>query len=100
MSGNGQLIANHAGAMGGFIPAGLGGGCVETGPFKNMTVNLGPIGMQPVGPSNGLGYNPRCLKRDVGPTVATQNTNYTSVMGKWDRYLVSRMGKLTHAKLL
>lgn len=82
MGGNGKMVANHAGAMGGFTPAGLGGGCVETGPFKNMTVNLGPIGIQPVGPLNGLGYNLRCLKRDVGSAVATQNTNYTSVMGK------------------
>jgi tyrosinase len=76
------MVPGHVGAMSGFVAAGLGGGCVESGPFKNMNVNLGPIGMQPVGPSNGLGYNPLCLKRDVGPVVATQNTNYTSVLGE------------------
>lgn len=32
-----------------------------------------------VGPQNGLGYNPRCLKRDVNPSVALQYTNITAV---------------------
>jgi tyrosinase len=82
MSGNGKMAANYAGAMGRIHPAGLGGGCVGTGPFKNMTMNLGRIGIEPVGPSNGPGYNPRCLKRGVGSAVATQNTNHTSVIGK------------------
>lgn len=82
MGGNGAPVAHAANSFS-FTPAGLGGGCVTKGPFKNMSVNLGPIGMQPVGPSQGLGYNPRCLKRDIGPTVSTQNTNYTSVLGKY-----------------
>jgi tyrosinase len=77
------MVPNQVGAMSGFVADGLGGGCFESGPFKNMSVNLGPTGMQPVGPSNGLGYNPRCLKRDVGPVVATQNTNYTSGLGEF-----------------
>ncbi|KAG4424821.1 hypothetical protein IFR04_001981 [Cadophora malorum] len=53
-----------------YLDAGFGGGCVKSGPFKNMTVNLGPIGLPntTAGPDGGLGYNPRCLKRDVGPS--------------------------------
>ncbi|KAH8779134.1 tyrosinase [Hyaloscypha sp. PMI_1271] len=61
------------------IPPGQGGGCVETGPFKNMSVNLGPVApalaepdVVPTGP--GSAYNPRCLKRDVSVWVSSQWT--------------------------
>ncbi|KAF2679670.1 Di-copper centre-containing protein [Lentithecium fluviatile CBS 122367] len=53
------------------IPADLGGGCVTDGPFKNMTISLGPIGgpLKDYIPKNpradGFGANPRCLRRDV-----------------------------------
>ncbi|KAF7893533.1 uncharacterized protein EAF02_001071 [Botrytis sinoallii] len=47
------------------IPPATGGGCIS-GPFsKNYTVNLGPIAYAPYGPDHGLGYNPRCLSRDI-----------------------------------
>ncbi|KAK0610588.1 hypothetical protein B0T17DRAFT_500427 [Bombardia bombarda] len=65
------------------IPAGVGGGCVTTGPFKNMTVNLGPIasaltGIKANPRSDGLGYNPRCLRRDINKNSAAVTTaNYT-----------------------
>ncbi|KAH6896172.1 hypothetical protein BKA70DRAFT_1389153 [Coprinopsis sp. MPI-PUGE-AT-0042] len=46
----------------------VGGGCIKSGPFKGLQVNLGPIypsmaGEVPV-PSL-FSYNPRCLKRDL-----------------------------------
>lgn len=65
------------------IPADVGGGCVKTGPFANMTVSLGPIGKVltdvPANPrSDGAGANPRCLRRDVNRYAAAQtHDNYT-----------------------
>lgn len=82
------------------IPAGTGGGCVETGPFKrydflassysssivcmrtpltcfhSMTVNLGPINqvlqIPELHPANStFAYNPRCLRRDVSVWVSS-----------------------------
>ncbi|KAJ1323486.1 tyrosinase [Microdochium nivale] len=73
MSGDGSFVA-HNGSLGGdtgsiYIPSGNGGGCLKDGPFKDMTINLGPVspgmdGMKP-GPDGGRGYNPRCLLRDL-----------------------------------
>ncbi|KAK7739334.1 hypothetical protein SLS63_001677 [Diaporthe eres] len=82
---NGTVITPPEGVSGGDIqlPAGLGGGYVVTGPFANMTVNLGPFGgtfgTEP-GPDGGLGYNPRGLKRDVGPDINERYCNYTTVL--------------------
>jgi tyrosinase len=67
------------------IPAGVGGGFVKTGPFANMSVNLGPVGGlngTAPGPDGGLGYNPRGLKRDVGPAVNMRYANYSTVLSK------------------
>lgn len=68
------------------IPSGIGGGFVKTGPFANMTVNLGPVGGlngTAPGPDGGLGYNPRGLKRDVGPAVNMRYANYSTVLSKF-----------------
>jgi tyrosinase len=53
------------------IPAKTGGGCVQDGPFVNMTVVFGP------GPS--VTANPRCLSRDFAPSLATHTLNSSLV---------------------
>jgi tyrosinase len=94
ISGNGEYT-NHTGASipspaMPFIklPPGSGGGCITTGPFKNMTVNLGPVA--PVSSDvqlnprpDGLGYNPRCLRRDIGTyaaSIASTDANSTDLI--------------------
>ncbi|MCJ1403805.1 hypothetical protein MMC11_007028 [Xylographa trunciseda] len=82
MSGNGVYEAHNAteALPTGLnpIPPGKGGGCVKTGPFKSISVNLGPVAptlAEPEvvpGPNMGLGYNPRCMKRDISPWVSSQ----------------------------
>ncbi|CAH0003536.1 unnamed protein product [Clonostachys byssicola] len=72
MSGDGEYVA-HNGSLGGsnniYLPSGEGGGCVKSGPFKDMVVTLGPVspGMDGMKAQNGSGldYNPRCLSRDL-----------------------------------
>ncbi|KAM3081244.1 hypothetical protein ACMFMG_005199 [Clarireedia jacksonii] len=82
---NGSVIVPPAGISGGNIQLapGVGGGFVTTGPFANMTVNLGPVGGvlgAGAGPDGGLGYNPRGLRRDVGPALNTRYANYSTVL--------------------
>jgi len=90
MGGNG-LPSVYPGipAMAGFtppydmIPSAGGGGCVTQGPFKNMTVSLGPFGkivsnISDNPHSDGFGSNPRCLRRDVNKyAAAVTRANYT-----------------------
>ncbi|PLB40132.1 tyrosinase family protein [Aspergillus candidus] len=76
MSGDGSFV-EHEGpeaAPGIILKPGKGGGCITSGPFKNWEVNLGPVlpslkipGLEPPqnDPTHGLGYNPRCLRRDI-----------------------------------
>ncbi|KAI1149682.1 Di-copper centre-containing protein [Nemania diffusa] len=47
------------------IQPGTGGGCLYSGPFTGYNVTLGPVAFEPKGPDGGLGYNPRCLSRDI-----------------------------------
>ncbi|KNG49834.1 Di-copper centre-containing protein [Stemphylium lycopersici] len=97
MSGNGEFIPGrgnvviaNTGPPEIEIPAGSGGGCVKSGPFKDMStysprmrlyrheradiglveVNLGPVSLgltngSTISNGDGLSYNPRCLKRDL-----------------------------------
>ncbi|KAF2748439.1 Di-copper centre-containing protein [Sporormia fimetaria CBS 119925] len=77
MSGDGEYIAGRNNTCvpapelcGVSVPPGNGGGCVKSGPFKDFKVNLGPV----ISPGNpgpfGLGYNPRCIKRDISQFAA------------------------------
>ena len=50
-----------------------------------MTVNLGPVGGlngTAPGPNGGLGYNPRRMKRDVGPAMTQRYANYSTVLSE------------------
>lgn len=59
---NSPMFNGNASSMSG--SSAPGSGCVETGPFADMTVNLGPGG--------SLAYNPRCLRRDVSRSNAQE----------------------------
>ncbi|CAK3762431.1 Di-copper centre-containing [Lecanosticta acicola] len=66
------------------LPAEGGGGCITSGPFANTTVRLGSVAPAlsdvPANPlANGLGYNPRCIRRDISGTAAKQYLTDTSV---------------------
>ncbi|XPS99436.1 Tyrosinase [Ascochyta lentis] len=74
------------------VPHGPGGGCVTSGPFKDWQVNLGPLfpgsdcaplnpNLNFTEPDYGLGYNPRCLTRDI--------TSFTSERWLKDDEIVS-----------
>ncbi|KAF9698144.1 hypothetical protein EKO04_003883 [Ascochyta lentis] len=62
------------------LQPGNGGGCVDSGPMKNWKVNMGPLqnhlaGVKPNPQANGLGYNPRCLSRDISKQAASETTD-------------------------
>jgi tyrosinase len=95
MSGNGAKVPNQGPVViaapnptlpGIVIDAGTGGGCVTSGPFKDMKVNLGPVNLglpgnltEGMGPGTGLTYNPRCLKRDLSTHVNKRFANASSI---------------------
>lgn len=60
-----------------FVPPSHGGGCISSGPFKDSKVNLGPLSLLSVNitssnpQEDGLGYNPRCIRRDLSVDAAT-----------------------------
>jgi len=60
--GNGPQIPFNA--SNNEVPGRTGGGCVRDGPFKNMTVHLGPLA--------SLARNDQCLKRDLAPEYAAK----------------------------
>lgn len=92
MSGNGEFIPGRGDViLGGNglpeipLPAGSGGGCVKSGPFKRMSVNLGPVALgltngSTVSNGNGLSYNRRCLKRDLTDYTNKRWANAVSIV--------------------
>lgn len=93
MSGDGEFIPNQQDIILGknsglppvYLPAGTGGGCVQSGPFKDMKVNLGPValdvpGGEVVSAKDPLAYNPRCLRRDLSDIVNQRYANATAVV--------------------
>ncbi|KAK7988022.1 hypothetical protein PG989_008337 [Apiospora arundinis] len=81
MGGDGAFAAHNGSVSGAgniFLPSGKGGG-----PFKDMTVNLGPIspamdGMTKV-PST-FAWNPRCLRRDLSAYTAESWLTTTNLL--------------------
>ncbi|KAK4125699.1 Di-copper centre-containing protein [Parathielavia appendiculata] len=94
MSGNGAAIPNQPDILIGtnnglppiVLPPGTGGGCVTSGPFKNMSVNMGPVSLSLPGgatgsnPAGPLAYNPRCLKRDLTTKINQRFANGTAIL--------------------
>ncbi|KAH6659725.1 tyrosinase [Truncatella angustata] len=66
------------------IPPGQGGGCVTTGPYVDNLANISASfpSLRAAGVTAGpfLGYQPRCIRRDVSPWVSsrwsTDNESY------------------------
>jgi tyrosinase len=71
------------------LPPGTGGGCITSGPFKDMKVNLGPAALDlpggaiqqlPVTPEGALAYNPRCLKRSLTDYANSHYSNASATV--------------------
>ncbi|KAK8068737.1 Tyrosinase-like protein orsC [Apiospora phragmitis] len=87
MGGNGAYVEHNGTLAAGivYLPSGPGGGCIERGPFANLTVNLGPInpamrGM-PAGVPDGTNtHNPRCLRRDLSTHASAPWHTYANLL--------------------
>ncbi|KAF2205269.1 Di-copper centre-containing protein [Delitschia confertaspora ATCC 74209] len=82
MGGQGEKVTHN---NNGLKPAGNGGGCIASGPFKNFTVNLGPMAVMgtPAPPRNprsdGFGYNPRCVTRDLSSYLTQRDATTAKI---------------------
>ncbi|EOD47694.1 Tyrosinase [Neofusicoccum parvum] len=80
-----QIIVNGDTDYPTYLTPGTGGGCVMSGPFVNMSVNLGPDGLSILnGKSDNSSYkfeyNPRCLKRSLTDDSNQRFANESSVL--------------------
>ncbi|KAI1331377.1 hypothetical protein F5Y16DRAFT_422923 [Xylariaceae sp. FL0255] len=93
ISGNGEYIPDQGQVvLGGnglppvYLDPGDGGGCVTSGPFKDLVVNLGPAALSEPGgttaanPNGPLSYNPRCLKRSLTQSINDDYANVTAIL--------------------
>lgn len=83
--GKGEIALGGEGLPPLYLPSGTGGGCVTSGPFVNMSVNLGPVALAltdgtTVANGDGTAYNPRCLKRDLTDEINQKYSNGTAVV--------------------
>lgn len=67
------------------LPAGNGGGCLASGPFKGLQINLGPVHLglmngSTIGNGNGFAYNPRCVSRDLTNFSVVRHANATGII--------------------
>lgn len=88
------------------MPVGTGGGCVVSGPFVNMSLNMGPYDQNFIStglPSNWSDYTgPQCLIRDLNNYVISNYNNQSTVelvlaqdeIGALSDYMSNRGGTL------
>ncbi|EME47601.1 hypothetical protein DOTSEDRAFT_166790 [Dothistroma septosporum NZE10] len=62
------------------FPPGTGGGCLKSGPFSKMVVNLGPLDLPNAdNVASSFQYNPRCLQRDINPWFSKNYNTWTNL---------------------
>lgn len=85
VAGQGSVILGGGGLPDLYLPSGTGGGCLQSGPFKDMKVNLGPVALALTDGTtftnaDPYAYNPRCLKRDLTDAINQRYSNASSVV--------------------
>lgn len=84
MGGNGKYVAGRSdtwlAAQDVTYPPGTGGGCLQSGPFSDYVVNLGPLDLPNTNNVNSsFEHNPRCLERDLNPFFSTNYNTYKNL---------------------
>ncbi|KAI5274317.1 Di-copper centre-containing protein [Aureobasidium subglaciale] len=84
MGSNGKYIPNRSDTylytQGVNMPPGTGGGCIESGPFSNIKIHLGPLDLPNAkNVDSDYEYNPRCLERDFNSFFTSQYNTYSNI---------------------